>query len=99
MENPLIESIDFAVYDHSEKHLLLVQVTLNKDKKLAVSTLEEFDPLFNISGVKIEQLAMWICVKLFGPNLKPQSYERMAKANLGQETIKTNFNLLQFCLG
>jgi hypothetical protein len=57
-------AIDFGVYDHSGKHLLLVQVTISKDKELSVSTLKEFDPLFEISGLLIEQVIVTDCDKL-----------------------------------
>jgi hypothetical protein len=57
-------AIDFGVYNHSEKHLLLVQITINKDKRLSMDTLAEFDPVFSISGLVVEQLIVTECDKL-----------------------------------
>jgi hypothetical protein len=41
-----------------------VQVTISKDKELSVSTLKEFDPLFEIPGLLIEQVIVTDCEKL-----------------------------------
>lgn len=57
-------AIDFGVFDNSGKHLLLVQVTINKAKKLSMNTLAEFTPLFDIPGLVVEQLIVTNCFEL-----------------------------------